>query len=249
MSHHIIEVCDLKYSYPDGTEALNGISFTQLHGESIALIGGNGAGKSTLLMHMNGSLTPSSGEVRIGHIPVVKSTLESIRRTVGMVFQNPDDQLFMPTVYDDIAFGPINMGLPPEEVEKRVLSALKEVDLLSLKNKSPYRLSSGEKRSIAIATVLSMEPDILIMDEPSANLDPRSRRILINQLKQFTHSRIIATHDLDMVLDVCERTIILKKGEIVADGSTWEILRNKELLEACHLEQPWRIRPPEEREP
>lgn len=243
MSHHIIEVIDLNYSYPDGTEALRGISFTLLHGESVALIGGNGAGKSTLLMHMNGSLIPNQGEIRIGHTPVVKSTLDSIRRTVGMVFQNPEDQLFMPTVQDDIAFGPMNLGLPPEEVEQRVTHALREVNLEHLRHKSPYRLSSGEKRSIAIATVLAMEPDVLIMDEPSANLDPSSRRILIRQLQSFQHSKIIATHDLELVLDVCERTLILKEGKIVADGATHELLQNKELLESCHLELPCRFAP------
>lgn len=241
MSHHIIEIKDLEYAYPDGTPALRGASFRITHGESVALIGANGAGKSTLLLHLNGCLTPTKGSVRIGDVPVIKSTLPTIRRVVGMVFQNPDDQLFMPTVYDDVAFGPLNLGLPVEEVERRVEDALTLVGLKHIKEKSPYRLSAGQKRSVAIATVLSMSPNMLVMDEPSSNLDPKSRRNLINLLQTFTHTKIIATHDLDMVLDLCERTIILRQGQVIADGATMELLRNTALLEESHLEQPFRL--------
>ncbi len=241
MSHHIIDIHDLEYTYPDGTPALRGVSFRITHGESVALIGANGAGKSTLLLHLNGCLTPATGSVRIGDVPVIKTTLPTIRRTVGMVFQNPDDQLFMPTVYDDVAFGPLNLGLPPEDVETRVQNALTLVGLAHVKEKSPYHLSAGQKRSIAIATVLSMSPNILVMDEPSSNLDPKSRRNLINLLNTFTHTKIIATHDLDMVLDLCERTIILHQGQIVADGATGELFKDAALLEDSHLDQPYRL--------
>ncbi len=241
MSHHIIEMKNLNFTYPDGTVALQDISFRITHGESVALIGANGAGKSTLLLHLNGFLAPTKGTIRIGDVPVTKSTLFSIRRIVGMVFQNPDDQLFMPRVYDDVAFGPLNLGLPLEEVDARVTHALKQVGLSHVKDKSPYRLSEGQKRSVAIATVLSMTPDILVMDEPSSNLDPKSRRNLIGLLKTFTHTKIIATHDLDMVLDICERTIILYQGKIAADGSTLDLLKNDSLLDQCHLEKPARL--------
>jgi cobalt/nickel transport system ATP-binding protein len=241
MSHHIVEMKNLDFTYPDGTIALQEVSFRITHGESVALIGANGAGKSTLLLHLNGFLSPSKGTIRIGDVPVTKSTLYSIRRIMGMVFQNPDDQLFMPRVYDDVAFGPLNLGLPLEEVEQRVLNALSQVGLSQVKDKPPYRLSEGQKRSVAIATVLSMSPDILVMDEPSSNLDPKSRRNLINLLKSFTHTKIIATHDLDMVLDLCERTIILHKGKIAADGLTLDLLQNESLLDQCHLEKPVRM--------
>ncbi|GAK51402.1 cobalt ABC transporter, ATPase subunit [Candidatus Moduliflexus flocculans] len=241
MSHHRIEMTQVRHAYPDGTLALQGVSFCITHGESVALIGGNGAGKSTLLLHLNGYLMPTQGEVRVGDIPVTRQTLATIRRAVGMVFQDPDDQLFMPTVYDDVAFGPLNLGLPLEEVDRRVIAALEQVGLTHVKDKPPYRLSEGQKRSIAIATVLSMQPNILVMDEPTSNLDPRARRNLINLLKTFTHTKIIATHDLDMVLDVCERTIILHEGRIAADGVTREILQDEPLLEATHLEKPARL--------
>jgi len=241
MSHHIIEMTNLEYSYPDGTVALQDVSFRITHGESVALVGANGAGKSTLLLHLNGYLTPTQGSVRIGDFPITKHTLPAIRRTVGMVFQNPDDQLFMPTVYDDVAFGPLNLGLPLAEVDTRVMNALTIVGLAHVKDKPPYRLSGGEKRSAAIATVLSMSPDILVMDEPSSNLDPRSRRNLINLLKTFQHTKIIATHDLEMVLDLCERTIILHQGRIIADGAPFELFQNDALLEESHLEKPLRL--------
>ena len=238
MSHHIIEVAGLCYSYPDGTQALRGVSFRAVHGESVAVIGANGAGKSTLLVHLNGYLMPSQGKIRIGDLPLTKGTLQDIRRTVGMIFQDPDDQLFMPTVYDDVAFGPINLGLPPDEVDARVNKALDLVEVPHLKNKPPYRLSGGEKRRVAIATVISMSPDILVLDEPTTGLDPLARRQLIGLLGNFRHTKIIASHDLDMVADLCERTIVLHEGAIRADGPTADIFRDDALLAACRLEKP-----------
>ena len=241
MSHHIVEAKNLEFSYPDNTHALGGISFRIRHGESVAIVGANGAGKSTLLLHLNGYLTPTAGEVRIGDFPLTKETLQEVRRTVGMVFQDPDDQLFMSTVYDDVAFGPLNLGLPLDEVNSRVAAALEIVGVLDLRDRPPHRLSSGQKRRVAIATVLSMSPDILVMDEPTAGLDPRARRQVIELLKSFKHSKIIATHDLDMVLDVCERTIIINEGRVEADGPTAEIFQDEKLLTGCHLEKPLRM--------
>jgi cobalt/nickel transport system ATP-binding protein len=239
MSHHIVEVKDLRFAYPDGTAALKGISFRISHGESVAVIGSNGAGKSTLLQHLNGFLTPSAGSVRIGDFPITKGTLPQIRRCVGMIFQNPDDQLFMPTVYEDVAFGPANLGLTGEELESCVMAALGRVDAAHLAKKAPYHLSGGEKKRVAIATVLSMSPDILVMDEPTSGLDPRGRRQLMGLLQDFHHTKIFTSHDLDMVLDLCPRTIVLKDGEVRADGATREIFQDERLLAECHLEKPF----------
>lgn len=241
MSHHIVQAQDLHYNYPDGKQALQGVSFLITHGESVAIVGANGAGKSTLLMHLNGHIIPQRGSIRIGDFPVTKSTVHHIRRTVGMVFQDSDDQLFMPTVFDDVAFGPMNLDFPPYEVEARVKTTLETVGALHLINRPIHRLSGGEKRSVAIATVLSMTPDILIMDEPTSSLDPRSRRRLIELLKTFHHTKIIATHDLDMVLDMCERTIIMYEGSVIADGKSFELLRDDDLLEKTGLEKPLRL--------
>ncbi|OQA99059.1 MAG: Cobalt import ATP-binding protein CbiO [Spirochaetes bacterium ADurb.Bin218] len=238
MSHHIVQAEDLHYTYPDGKFALQGLSFLITHGESVAIIGANGAGKSTLLMHLNGVILPQKGMVRIGEMPVTRETLPNIRRTVGTVFQDSDDQLFMPTVFDDVAFGPLNLGFPKEEVEKKVRETLEKVGALHLINRATHRLSGGEKRSVAIATVLAMAPDILVMDEPTSNLDPKSRRNLIELLKSFTHTKIIATHDLDMAMDLCTRTIVLSEGKIIADGPTSDILINEQLLHKSHLEKP-----------
>jgi len=238
MSHHILEVENLRHVYPDGTAALRDVSFSVTHGESVAIIGANGAGKSTLLLHLNGHLTPSSGEIRIGHVPIGKSTLPKVRRTVGMVFQDPDDQLFMPTVYEDVAFGPMNLGIAGADLEKCVKGALRRVDAEHLAKKAPYHLSAGEKRRVAIATVLSMSPDILVMDEPTNGLDPHARRQLIGLLKDFHHSKIFTSHDLDMVLELCERTIILSGGEVRADGPTRDIFRDEAMLRECRLEKP-----------
>jgi cobalt/nickel transport system ATP-binding protein len=241
MSHHIVEAKDLEFTYPDQTKALQGISFRIHHGESVAIIGANGAGKSTLLLHLNGYLAPTKGQVRIGDYPLTKDTLREVRKTVGMVFQDPDDQLFMPTVYDDVAFGPLNFGLPQDVVNERVVNALSTVGALHLKDRPPYKLSGGEKRSVSIATVLSMSPDILVMDEPTSNLDPKARRHLIELLQTFEHTKIIATHDLDMVLDLCERTIVMHDGQVTADGPTLELFENQDLLDKSHLEKPLRM--------
>jgi cobalt/nickel transport system ATP-binding protein len=238
MSHHILEIVRLHHVYPDGTEALRDVSIRITHGESVAVIGANGAGKSTLLAHLNGHLLPSSGSVRVGRLPVGRDTLTEIRRTVGMVFHDPDDQLFMPTVYEDVAFGPMNLGLSGDDLDRCVKDALRQVDALHLAGKPPYHLSAGEKRRVAIATVLSMSPDILVMDEPGNGLDPYARRQLINLLKDFRHSKIVTSHDLDLVLDLCERTVVLSGGEVRADGPTREIFQDEALLRECRLEKP-----------
>jgi cobalt/nickel transport system ATP-binding protein len=238
MSHHIIDFRDVFFRYPDGTEALKGISFRITHGESVGIVGANGAGKSTLLLQMNGYVLPSSGLISIGDLELTKKTRQEIRKKVGVVFQNPDDQLFMPTVYEDVAFGPLNLGMSPERVTHRVNSALQTVGCLDLREKPPHHLSSGQKRAIAIATVLAMEPDILVMDEPSSDLDPKSRRYLMRLLKGFKHTKIIASHDLDFILELCERCLIIKDGRIVADGPVLNILSDQPLLEENNLELP-----------
>lgn len=238
MSHHIIDFKDVVFRYPDGTEALKGVSFRITHGESVGVVGANGAGKSTLLLQMNGYILPSSGLISIGDLELTKKTRQEIRKKVGVVFQNPDDQLFMPTVYEDVAFGPLNLGMSAERVINRVNSALQTVGCLELREKPPHHLSSGQKRAVAIATVLAMEPDILVMDEPSSDLDPKSRRYLMRLLKGFKHTKIIASHDLDFVLELCERCLIIKDGQIVADGPTSNILSDQSLLEENNLELP-----------
>ncbi|MDD3814976.1 MAG: ABC transporter ATP-binding protein [Desulfocapsaceae bacterium] len=238
MSHHIVEVKHLQHIYADGTVALQDVSLTIHHGESVAIIGANGAGKSTLLLHLNGYLTANSGEIRIGDFPLTKKTLPEIRRTVGMVFQDADDQLFMPTVFDDVAFGPFNLGLPVDEVKQRVKAVLEQVGAAHLQEKPPYHLSGGEKKRVAIATVLSMSPDILVMDEPTSGLDPFARRQLMGLLRDFQHTKIFTSHDLDMVVELCQRTIVLHKGIVKADGPTLEIFNDDALLAECRLEKP-----------
>lgn len=242
MNHHLVEARDLYYAYPDGHPALDGVSFTIHHGESVAIIGGNGAGKSTLLLHLNGVLTPSRGEVRIGdHLitaAITRENLAEVRRTVGMIFQDADDQLFMPTVFDDVAFGLAHQGLTPEDVETRVMAALETVGAAHLRSRPPYRLSGGEKRAVAIAGVLVMQPSILVMDEPTSGLDPAARRRLIDLLAGFAHTRIVATHDLDMVLDLCQRVLVMHQGRITADGPPADVFADADLLRRCNLEPP-----------
>jgi cobalt/nickel transport system ATP-binding protein len=238
MSHHIVEFKNISFRYPDGTEALRGINFRITHGESVGVVGANGAGKSTLLQHMNGYLMPTLGTVTIGDLTLTAKTRREIRKKVGIVFQNPDDQLFMPTVFDDVAFGPLNLGMDEATVRERVHQALTMVHSLDLRDKPPHHLSAGQKSAVAIAAVMAMGPDILAMDEPAANLDPRSRRLLIELLKTFRHSKIIASHDLDLILDVCERCIVIGGGKVVADGPSAEILSNRTLLEENSLELP-----------
>jgi cobalt/nickel transport system ATP-binding protein len=238
LSHHLVEAQDLCYAYPDGTPALRGVSFRITHGESVGIIGANGAGKSTLLLHLNGVLTPTSGAVRVGGLEVTRKTLARVRRAVGMVFQDPDDQLFMPTVRDDVAFGPLNMGLTSAEVDERVRSALETVGCVDLAERPPYRLSGGQKRAAAIATVLAMSPDILALDEPTSGLDPWGRRRLLELLAGFAHTKVIAAHDLDMILCLCKRVIVLREGLVAADGPAADILRDEALLADSHLEKP-----------
>lgn len=238
MSHHYLHFDDVHYSYPNGYEALRGVSFRITHGEKVALVGANGAGKSTLLLHTNGLLMPQRGSVVMGGITLTPKTLALVRQSVGLVFQDPDNQLFMPTVEEDVAFGPANMRLEAEEIERRVVRALGAVGALHLRKMAPYRLSGGQKKSVSIATVLAMEPSVLVMDEPSANLDPRARRQTIDLIRQFSHTTLIATHDMEMVAELCDRTLVMKAGRIVADGPTHRIFSNPELLEECGLEQP-----------
>jgi cobalt/nickel transport system ATP-binding protein len=238
MSHHIVEVKDLEYSYPDGTAALRGVSFRIEHGESVGVVGANGAGKSTLLLHLNGCLLASRGSVRIGDVPVTRATLPQIRRSVGTIFQDPNDQLFMPTVGEDVAFGPTNMRLPAEEVERRVRESLSAVGASPLRERPPYRLSGGEKRAAAIAGVLAMSPDVLVMDEPTSGLDPRARRKLIELLRGFKHTKIVAAHDLDMIGELCARIIVLDAARVAADGLTAAVLGDGELLTRWGLESP-----------
>jgi cobalt/nickel transport system ATP-binding protein len=207
-------------------------------GESVAVVGANGAGKSTLLLHLNGLLLPGAGEVRIGGLPVTRATLASIRRTVGFVFQDADDQLFMPTVRDDVAFGPMNLGLSAQQVQDRVRVALESVAAAHLAARAPYRLSGGEKRAVALAGVLAMEPSILVLDEPSSGLDAAGRRRLIGLLRLLTQTRVIATHDLDLVLEVCQRVLVLHEGKLQADGAPDALFADRELLRLCRLEPP-----------
>ncbi|RLG13305.1 cobalt ABC transporter ATP-binding protein [Candidatus Pacearchaeota archaeon] len=232
-----IEIRDLSYAYPDGTVALSDINLDVIEGESIGIIGPNGAGKSTLLLHLNGLLQNNSG-IKIFGEKIIQSNLPQIRRKVGLVFQDPDNQLFMPTVFDDVAFGPINMSFSKEEINNLVDEALKKVDMLKFKNHPSHHLSFGEKKRISLATVLSMKPEILVLDEPASNLDPRSRRQLIQFLNRLTITKIIATHDLDLVLETCGRVILLHGGRLVSEGDTLDILKDKDLLEKHSLEVP-----------
>jgi cobalt/nickel transport system ATP-binding protein len=241
MSHHIVDFIDICYSYPDGNRAVENLNSRIHHGEAVAIVGANGAGKSTMLKLLVGILMPEQGEIRLGDLPVTKKTLSLIRQQIGFTFQNPEDQLFNTNVYNDVAFGPRNYGLDEKEVERRVVKALQTVGIEHLMHRAPYKLSGGEKRSASIATVLSMEPSILAMDEPTADLDPRSRRRLIQLLQGFFHTKLIATHDLDMAMELCTRTIVLKKGKIEYDGPTAEIMTNSRLLEECGLEPPLRL--------
>ena len=242
MNHLILEARDLRFSYPDGTAALSGVSFGIRHGESVALAGENGAGKSTLLQHLTGCLLPSGGSLAVGGTAVEERSLAAVRRSVGMVFQNPDDQLFMPTVFEDAAFGLVNAGTPPSGLERKVMSALETVGAAHLRGRPPYRLSQGEKRAVAIAGVLAMEPDVLVMDEPTSNLDPLSRRRLIALLNTFRHTKVIATHDLDLALQVCSRAIVLHGGSVAADGPAEKLFSDAGLMESCSLEVPLSLR-------
>lgn len=233
----VIKVKDLHFAYPDGNEALRGVSFNLCTGDKVALVGPNGAGKSTLMLHLNGILH-GRGEIEVGGLPLSPNNLPLIRAKVGLVFQNPDDQLFSPTVFEDVAFGPLHMGLSEEEVPARVEEALAMVHMSRYRDRLSHHLSVGEKKRIAIATVLSMRPEILVLDEPSAGLDPRARRSLIRLIHEMPITMLASTHDMAMVKECFPRTIVMDEGRIVADGLTAEILEDAALLEAHGLEKP-----------
>lgn len=231
----IIEIKNLSYRYPDGTHALEDISLDILKGDSVGILGPNGAGKTTLLLHLNGIFNGTDC-VRVFGLPVNQENLNKIREKVGLLFQDPDDQLFMTTVFDDVAFGPINMGLDSSEVKKRVDSSLKFVDMRDYKERISHHLSFGEKKRISLATVLSMNPEILVLDEPTGNLDPKHRKEFIKFLRDMDITKIIATHDMDMVLSICNKIVIMDKGRIVAFDTTESIFKNKELLKLHSLD-------------
>lgn len=233
----ILQIRDLHFAYPDGQVALRGVNLNLCEGEKAALVGPNGAGKSTLMLHLNGILR-CEGEISIAGLSINDENLPVIRALVGLVFQNPDDQLFSPTVFDDVAFGPLHMGLPEDEVRQRVAEALASVHMLEFGDRLSHHLSVGQKKRIAIATVLAMRPQILVLDEPSAGLDPRARRSLIEFLAELPITILISSHDLRMVEELFPRMIIMDEGEIVTDGSTEELLADEVLLEAHGLEKP-----------
>jgi cobalt/nickel transport system ATP-binding protein len=238
--HHAIEIRDLKFAYPDGRQALRGVNLRVPPDRKTALVGPNGAGKSTLLLHLNG-LLQGEGEITVAGIPVPGGDLGRVRAAVGFVFQNPDDQLFSPTVFDDVAFGPLHMGLPEEEVRDRVAQALMAVDLPDFAGRVSHHLSIGEKKRIAIATVLSMKPEILVLDEPTAGLDPRARRNLINYLRDLPMTMLVSTHDMALVAELFPSVAIMDEGQIVAEGPTSKILADKGLLERHGLEAPYSV--------
>jgi cobalt/nickel transport system ATP-binding protein len=240
MHHNPISIENLSYTYPDGTQALRGVNLSIKATERVALIGANGSGKSTLQLHLNGIFLPQEGQVVIGEWSICPENLQSIRNFVGLVFQNPDDQLFMPTVWEDVAFGPLNLGLQGEELKQRTLQAMNSVnlDLELYGQRSTENLSGGEKKRVAIAGVLAMEPQVLVFDEPSAQLDPRSRRQLIELLQTLPLTQLIATHDLDLALELCTRTIVLSRGQIVFDGETELVMSQPEFLKQHSLESP-----------
>jgi len=229
-----ILVNNLHFRYPNGLHALAGISFAILPGEKVALVGPNGAGKSTLMLHLNGLLM-GKYEIVIAGLALNKENLPQIRAKVGMVFQNPDDQLFSPTVFDDVAFGPLHMGLDEATVRQRVKDALAAVGMSGFAERMPYQMSVGQKKRIAIATVLAMQPDILVLDEPSAGLDPRGRRQLIQLLRDLPLTMLVSTHDMQLVRDLFPRTLVVDGGKLVADGDTTTILANEALLQAHGL--------------
>ena len=241
MSDLSLQIKDLAYAYPDGHQALFGVNLDLRRGEKVALLGPNGAGKTTLVMHLNGIIPTMQGTVSVAGQVVVadkKAQLAEIRHKVGIVFQDPDDQLFMPTVGEDVAFGPYNAGLRGTELENAVKTALELVGMYEFLDRPPHHLSFGQRRRVAVATVLAMKPEILVMDEPSSNLDPASRRELADIVRSLDVTLLMVTHDLPFAYELCERSVILSGGVIVADGSTESILKNSDLLSANRLELP-----------
>jgi len=234
-----LDVRGLAYAYPDGHQALFGVDLRIEQGERVALLGPNGAGKTTLVLHLNGILSGGVGSVCVGGVGVGKDTLREVRRRVGIVFQDPDDQLFMPTVRDDVAFGPANLGISGSELDDRVQAALRAVGMQAYTDRPPHHLSFGQRRRVSVATVLVMEPEILVLDEPSSNLDPASRRELADVLRSLDVTVLMVTHDLPYALELCERSVILSDGLIVADGATADVLADDDLLRAHRLELPF----------
>ncbi|MCK5399149.1 ATP-binding cassette domain-containing protein, partial [bacterium] len=226
---NVIEIKGLNYKYPNGAQALRDLNLSVREGSKIGLIGPNGAGKTTFLLHLNGIISLDPALTILG-MPMNKKNVNSIRRQLGIVFQDPDDQLFSTTVFDDIAYGPLNMGLAKEEVIERTNKALSQVEMLKFSGHSPHHLSFGEKKRAAIATILSMEPEIMVLDEPSSNLDPKHRRQLIDILRSIDKTMIIASHDLEMIYELCDDTVLLNGGRIVTSGKTADILSNEELM-------------------
>ena len=233
-----IDVEHLHFVYPDGFEALRGIHLRIARGEKVALVGPNGAGKSTLMLHLNGINTPTHGSVRVGGTLVDRKSVRRIRAEVGLVFQDPDDQLFSPTVFEDVAFGPLHMGVPEVEIHERVERALAAVGMSGFERRLPHRLSLGQRKRVALATVLSMDPSVLVFDEPSAGLDPRGRRELIALLRSLDQTLLVSTHDMRLAAEVFPRTVVMDDGEIVGDGPTAELLADDAFLEAHGLERP-----------
>jgi cobalt/nickel transport system ATP-binding protein len=235
----VLEVRDLAFAYPSGHQVLSGVDFTVAEGERVAVLGPNGAGKTTLVLHLNGTLAASAGEVRVDGLPVVKEHLREIRRRVGIVFQDPDDQLFLPTVREDVAFGPANLGYRGDELHARVDGALARVGMTHVADVPPHHLSFGQRRRVAAATVLAMDPRVLVLDEPSANLDPASRREFAELVFDLGLTTVVVTHDLPYALQLCPRALILDGGVIVADGPTEALLVDETLLREHRLELPY----------
>jgi cobalt/nickel transport system ATP-binding protein len=233
-----LSVSGLRFSYPDGTDALAGVDLDIDTGERVALLGPNGAGKTTLLLHLIGILSGSEGTIEVGGLRLGDDTVAEVRRRIGLVFQDPDDQLFMPTVSDDVAFGPANHGVRGADLDRRVESALEMVGMEDAGRRAPHHLSGGERRRVALATVLAMEPEVLVLDEPSSNLDPAGRRELADILRSLSPTLLLVTHDLPYALELCERAVVMNHGRVVADGPTASILSDRAVMEENRLELP-----------